>query len=139
MVPRSILARRLRWLDAIKPARPSALPLAPANVRCPARAFTSSSLLRLATPVQRATTIQAPLPSLSSSVSRLLPKTISDEQLPLPRQLCEDVIGRVLEQVRSAADAKAVEEARAGWAKVDEQIRQGERADGCKSVTLSVP
>jgi hypothetical protein len=55
-----------------------------------------------------------------------LPKTISDEQLPLPRQLSEDVIGRVLEQVRSAADAKTVEEARAGWAKVDEQIRQGE-------------
>lgn len=88
-------------------------------------------------PPRKAPVIQTPLPSISSTVSRLLPSTVDPSSLPFPRPLAESLLGSVIEQVRNAADAKTVEDARAGWEKVDREARGKMQEEGHKATALT--
>lgn len=70
--------------------------------------------------------IQSALPSIESTLARLLPASLSEAELPFDRALCGSILGKVVEQVRAAADAPSVEDAKASWQHIDEGVRSGE-------------
>lgn len=70
--------------------------------------------------------IQSALPSIEATLARLLPASLSEAELPFSRALCGSILGKVVEQVRAAADAPSVEDAKASWQRIDEEIRSGE-------------
>ncbi|CAO1634066.1 unnamed protein product [Parajaminaea phylloscopi] len=69
--------------------------------------------------------IQTPLPSIESTVARLLPPTADGTGLPVARSIAESVIGQIIEANRAtAAQAETVEAAAQRWQEVDERVRQ---------------
>lgn len=117
-------------------------PHCPSSSPPPSRYVHTSTKVALAAQINpSARTINAPFASIASSVARILPPSVPDDQLPLPRSLADSLIGRTLEQVRGATSAKSADEAKAAWALLDAQIRSGEsmqgQVDGSLSLTLS--
>ncbi|CAO1634252.1 unnamed protein product [Sympodiomycopsis kandeliae] len=87
------------------------------------RSFHVSPRRFLATPAPPGSTISAPLTSIASSVARLLPQSGPASDIALPRELAEELVGKVLHQVRQAADATTEQEAKEEWNALDKQLR----------------
>lgn len=95
------------------------------NAACDVRPLHTTPPICLAslTQQQSSRTISAPFASIQSSVARLLPLSAGQDSLSISRPLAEDIVGRTLEQVRTAAQAPTVDEAKGQWAMLDAQIR----------------
>lgn len=123
-------------------AQPTAFCVTPGlTSHSPSRRYVSSSSTPQATiqpdPPRKAPVIQTPLPSISSTVARLLPPSVDSTSLPLPREQAESLLAQIIDQVRAAADAKTVQDARAGWDQIDSSVRAKLQEQGVEAAKLT--
>lgn len=64
--------------------------------------------------------------SVESSVDRLLPPSLSPDQLPLDREVARSIVSKVLNHLRQLPDIKTVDAAQKASDDFAESIRQGE-------------